>query len=152
MKSLTNPAIQKDIINRINNLTPDTPRKWGKMNVHQMICHCTDQLRVMLGIKPSTFSGNIFTVYIVKHLIMFGLQAPPEKVKTVPEFDQDADGTPPVEFQTDRATLVALIDEACSRDEDEKWHLHPAFGKMNKKQWLTLAYTHLHHHLRQFGE
>lgn len=151
MKSIQDPAVRKTIVNRINNLTPESARLWGKMNVNQMICHCTDQFRIMLGIKPTVFSGNVFTVYIVKPLIMLGLQAPPEKVKTTPELDQQIDGTPPIEFQTDLATLLALMDEACSRGENEKWYPHPAFGKMSKKQWLTLAYTHLHHHLRQFG-
>jgi hypothetical protein len=29
--------------------------------------------------------------------------------------------------------------------------LHPAFGKMDQRDWLAWGYRHVDHHLRQFG-
>ena len=47
MESLFDETVTQEIIERINKLSPDSQRKWGKMNVSQMIAHCNsnDQFR-----------------------------------------------------------------------------------------------------------
>ena len=35
---------------RIDQLTVDHKPSFGKMNVHQMVCHCTDFYRFVLGL------------------------------------------------------------------------------------------------------
>ena len=37
-------------LDRIRQLTPNTKAKYGQMNVHQMVCHCTDFYRFVLGL------------------------------------------------------------------------------------------------------
>ena len=39
IKNLFDPAVKQDIIDRINKLTPQTQRQWGKMDVSQMLAH-----------------------------------------------------------------------------------------------------------------
>ncbi len=34
-----------EILNRLGRVHVDSPRKWGRMNAHQMICHLADSLR-----------------------------------------------------------------------------------------------------------
>ena len=39
LPNIYNQTVAQDLINRINNLTPETPANWGKMNVSQMLSH-----------------------------------------------------------------------------------------------------------------
>jgi hypothetical protein len=47
--SLLETEKRENIINRINQLKGTETAQWGKMNVNQMLCHVTDQLRLSLG-------------------------------------------------------------------------------------------------------
>jgi len=40
MKDIFHPQVTKDLIHRINSLTPETSPHWGKMSVDQMLAHC----------------------------------------------------------------------------------------------------------------
>ena len=37
---------------RLLTVTPQSPRQWGSMSPHEMICHLTDSFRAMLGQRP----------------------------------------------------------------------------------------------------
>ena len=39
VKNLFDAAVKNDVIGRINKLTPQTQRLWGKMDVSQMLAH-----------------------------------------------------------------------------------------------------------------
>lgn len=72
-----------DINNRIKWLNEkDTPR-WGQMNVNEMICHLSDQIRLALGLKSAVYVGNKFQERFLKYLILRGMPAPKGKVKTI---------------------------------------------------------------------
>ena len=45
-KSLHNLSDVKEIINRIHLLHENSPRKWGSMNVSQMMVHCAKILEI----------------------------------------------------------------------------------------------------------
>ena len=49
MKSLFEPEVTREMVDRINRLTPDTKPLWGKMRVEQMLAHMQPPLRVALG-------------------------------------------------------------------------------------------------------
>ena len=40
MKNIFEEETTKELINRINKLTPSTKPEWGKMTVAQMLAHC----------------------------------------------------------------------------------------------------------------
>ena len=44
MNTLYNRQDLDGIINRLNQLTPASERKWGKMNVSQMLAHCNKSM------------------------------------------------------------------------------------------------------------
>lgn len=143
---------REEIINRINQLTSENQAAWGKMNVNQMVCHVTDQLRISLGEKETgsgkaPFLGRTLIKFLVLNVISI-----PKNVPTSPKVDQvDGDGTPPTDFEADRKTLLAYIEKFVSQPEDFAWTPHFKFGALNKKEWAILAHKHLHHHLKQFG-
>jgi hypothetical protein len=152
MKSLANPKDKEEILRRLGLIQPSTPRKWGKMSAHQMICHLRDGCKMYIGerkVKPAR-RGSVPPVL----LRWFAIWAPvpwPRGFPTVPELDQQGGGTPPVQFETDMRELRELINRLARKPRDFEWQPHPQFGRMSEASWMRLAYLHAHHHLRQFG-
>jgi hypothetical protein len=73
----------------------------------------------------------------------------PKGVPTPPEMDQRVAGTPPVEFNADRAALQEKLARfARSRGP---WAPHPIFAALTTNEWMRWGYLHADHHLRQFG-
>ena len=121
------------IINRINQLTPENQALWGQMNVGQMLCHVTDQLRLSLGEKgqPEKKAGLLGRT-LIKFLVLKVISIP-KNVPTSPQVDQMKDGTPPTDFESDRQILLASIERFCSMPEDFAWTPHFRFGALSKK-------------------
>jgi len=49
VKNLFDPVVKQEIIERINRLTPQSQRQWGKMDVGQMLAQCQMPLGVAVG-------------------------------------------------------------------------------------------------------
>jgi hypothetical protein len=64
--------------------------------------------------------------------------------------NQQKEGTRPLAFADDMATLVESIERFVSRSNNVSAE-HPLFGRFNGKQWGRFHYKHTDHHLRQFG-
>lgn len=150
MKNLLDIKIISEVEHRISSLNENSQRLWGKMNVNEMVCHCSDQLRLAFGELHSKDVGNPILKTFVKHLILWGMPAPKGKVETVPELKQGVGGTKPTTFEQDKKTLLDLVGNFQLRIEKNPDQVHPAFGKLTTKQWARLCYTHLDHHLKQF--
>jgi hypothetical protein len=148
--SLLETATRENIINRINQLTPENQAAWGKMNANQMLCHVTDQLRHSLNEKENPSASNLFFRTVGKWLVLYVLPIP-RNVKTSPKADQMQDGTPPTDFESDRKTLLQYIEKMVSQADDFAWASHFRFGKFSKKEWCLFTFKHLDHHLKQFG-
>lgn len=139
------------IVARINNLTPEAKSLWGKMNVNQMICHCTDGLRGCLGeLDGKTDESNFLSRSLVKFLVLYAMPIP-KNVPTAKRVDQMQDGTKPIDFESDRKTLLEFIEKMTSQPDNFAWSAHFKFGAMNRKEWEILSGKHLDHHLKQFG-
>ncbi len=150
-KSLFRAADQSDVLERLRKLQPTSQRQWGKMTAHQMICHLSDSFRMPLGDIATSMRSNLLQRTLLKWI---ALQVPlpwPKGVKTMPQADQELDGTKPVEFARDRQELERLVERFIHRDRDFQWQMHPLFGEMSDEEWLRWGYLHLDHHLRQFG-
>jgi hypothetical protein len=71
-------------------------------------------------------------------------------VPTRPEMAQDAGGTAPAEFLTDRGRLIdAMKRFAAARSFAGV--PHPIFGPMTTAQWQRWGWLHADHHFRQFS-
>jgi len=147
MKTLLEPSAVEEIIQRLQALRPDSPRKWGKMNAHQMVCHLADAFLGTTGRKPVSMKTGLFQRTVMK---FFALRVPapwPHGIPTMPEMDQLLGGTPPVEFNKDRDALIAAIKPFL----DAKKVPHPIFDAMDEWEWARWGYLHMDHHLRQFN-
>jgi hypothetical protein len=56
MKSLASERDRAEIFARLERVRPDSARRWGRMSVHQMVCHLADANRMALGRKQATFA------------------------------------------------------------------------------------------------
>jgi hypothetical protein len=149
MKTLGRDRCQAEIIARLRRLRPDSPRRWGRMTAHQMICHLGDACRMALGHKAVSAAVVPLPRIVVKWIALY-LPVPWRPgIVTRPEIDQDCDGTRPVEFAADVKEVETLIEQIVSRPR-QAWPRHPVFGRMSRADWLRWAYLHTNHHLRQF--
>jgi hypothetical protein len=64
--------------------------------------------------------------------------------------EQGIGGTPPGDFEQDRALLIDRM-ERFSTGTAFRGQVHPFFGFMSDFEWLRWGYLHADHHLRQFG-
>ena len=150
MKTLRDASAQREIRVRLESLTSKDCARWGKMSVHQMICHLGDSYWVGLGEKKVSMVSIPMPRRVMKWM---ALQVPlhwPHGLKSPPEVAQDVDGRRPVELESDRAALLFAVDQFCNRLA-APCALHPFFGSMTTDEWWRWGYLHADHHLRQFG-
>lgn len=148
-KAIFDPASAEQMIHRVRKITSDSPRQWGKMSAQQMLCHCTDQLRMAFGEIKVADTSNFMSRSLVKFLVLNVITIPKDKVKTLTELDQLTAGTSPTGFEEDRKTLCHYIQRMATSKDDLT--PHGFFGYLTREQWQRLAWSHLDHHLRQFG-
>jgi hypothetical protein len=148
---LSDPQARKEIVERLERVTPDCPRRWGRMNAHQMICHLADSFRGVLGDFYVSPGPGPLPAPILKFVALKMPVKWPHGIRTRPEVDQEGGGTRPTEFAAD---LVALKIQ-CDRFVDNSQVIlpaHPIFGPMSQDDWMRWGYLHMDHHLRQFGK
>ena len=151
MKSFLTLADKKEILERLSRIRLDSPRQWGRMSPHQMICHLCDSFKFTLGEKENSSVSNPFTRTVVKWIALYTPLTWPHGSKTMPEMDQEIGGTPPIEFERDRLSLLTLIDRFTAQADSAAFPPHPYFGEMSELEWMRWGYLHCDHHLRQFG-
>jgi Protein of unknown function (DUF1569) len=150
MRTLSSLSDRREVLMRISNLSPADRAKWGRMSVHEMVCHLTDSYLCALGEKSASSSTGLFQRTLMKWV---ALQVPlpwPKGVPTRPEMEQGKGGSAPVEFNQDLAALVAVVSRFCDQLPQPALQ-HPIFGPMDSADWWRWGYLHADHHLRQFG-
>jgi hypothetical protein len=151
MKTLASAAILQSIIERISRITPDRPARWGRMNAHQMLCHLTDSFQVPMGGRKVGMVTGTRQRTVMKYGALYLPLKWPHGAPTMPEIDQMTGGTPPAEFEADRAKLIDVTRLFAALPADFKWVPHPYFDSLNRWEWMRWGYLHPDHHLRQFG-
>jgi len=150
MQTLESKIDRDSIAKRISALTSADRRRWGKMSVEQMVCHLCDAYRTALGEKAVSPATGFFQRTIMKWIALHAPMKWPQGVPTRPEIAQGLGGTPPAEFERDRAVLIVTFDRFCEPTANFA-PAHPFFGPMTREDWLRWGYLHADHHLRQFG-
>ena len=151
MKLLNDPNCKQEILERLQRVRPDSPRRWGKMNAAQMICHLSDSFLGVMGEKPAEIAPGYPVRKLVKFVALYVPLPWPKGVPTRPEFDQEIGGTPPADFAGDLRQLQMLIERYTERPRKFQFPPHPIFLKMSEWEWMRWGYAHMDHHLRQFG-
>ena len=148
MSSIYNKSDNDLVIERINKLTPESQRLWGKMTVDQMLSHCQAPFDFTFGNTP--MKANFFMRLIGKML--------KGKVLGGTDFKKDSPTAPSFirtgnyDFEETKKGLIERINVFSNLGQDAiKTTNHPFFGEMNYDEWSKLHTMHLDHHLKQFG-
>jgi len=154
--TLSNPTSKQQIVERLGKIQLSSPRQWGQMTVGQMICHLSDSFRVTMGLKPWKTARISVTpiplpAWFVKWVALETTVPWPRGLQTRPEVDAEQSGTPPAQFDQDKAELFSLLEHFTRQPRDFNWQPHPMFGAMRDAEWMRWGYLHMDHHLRQFG-
>lgn len=150
MKSLRDLRCKHEILFRLSHLQPDTPRCWGRMNAHQMICHLRDAFLGAIGERPVSVQPSVFW-RATKYVALYVPVRWPHGVPAPPEIDQQCGGTPPSQFDADLRELLASIHRFTEQPRPFAFPPHPMFGKLSEHEFMRWGYLHADHHLRQFG-
>ena len=151
MKSLSSASDKTEIATRLQAVKAASPRRWGKMSAHQMVCHLSDSFRGAMGERPLSPAPGYFARGVVKWLALYVPVRWPKGVQTRPEMDQEIGGTRPGDFEADKRELCRLLDLFTAQPRRFQWQAHPIFGGMSDAEWMRWGYLHMDHHLRQFG-
>jgi hypothetical protein len=148
MKSLFNNTDAEEILTRINMLKPQSQHLWGKMDVAQMMAHCSILLRIARGLDtpPRRWIG-ILIGWMFKEQF-FGDRPLPKNSPT----DKTFKVVDERQFEKEKTILIEHIKafsaggpDACTK------HPNPFFGTLSPEEWARGQYKHLDHHLQQFG-
>jgi hypothetical protein len=150
MRALDAPGVVDAFEQRLRRLTADTPRRWGTMTSHEMVCHLSDSFLGMLRERPTSIAPAPALQRQLVRLIALHLPVRwPRGVPTRPEVNPHDKGTKPAVFESDRARLTELM-----RRFARPGHVyaeHPMFGALSRREWMIWGARHLDHQFRQFG-
>jgi hypothetical protein len=145
MKTIFDKATREELIARINTLNENSTAKWGKMNVYQMIKHCSMWEEMLLGkaLYKQSFLGRLVGKFALKDM----MKDEPAKhnLPTVLSFKITGNGN----VASAKAEWLSLIGEHAH--QENAGFLHPFFGQLTADEAGRMAYKHIDHHLRQFN-
>jgi hypothetical protein len=148
MKNLFDKDTYSEIISRINALTPNSQRQWGKMSPAQMLAHCKEAFKVPLSDKkmPRMFIGLLLGWAFKKKL--YNEEPWKRNLPTAPNFIIKDER----DFEKEKQELVDMINRFHNAGPGNVGkYPHPMFGTFTSTQWGQSMYKHLDHHLMQFN-
>ena len=151
MKTLSRERDRQAVLQRLQNLRPESVRRWGRMSAHQMVCHLSDAFRVVTAQKDVSHASGPLQRTLLKWMALYLPMKWPRGFRTRPEVDQELGGTKPGDFAADVLQLENLIEFITRQPGCVDWQAHPIFGRMSEADYLRWSYLHMDHHLRQFG-
>lgn len=150
LPNIFNKEVSSEVVQRINQLSPDHVPTWGKMNVSQMLAHCNVTYEMVYEEDKHPKPG-FFMKLIMKNFVK-------KIVTSETPFKRSSQTAPPFiitdsrDFEAEKQRLILHIEKTREFGEtyfDQK-ESH-SLGKLNKTEWNNMFYKHLDHHLTQFG-
>ncbi len=144
---LLQPKVYNALLERLENLSPESRARFGKMDVAQMLAHVTAFLELGMTDKKvrQTLMGRVFGSRVKRQILTKGV---PQNLPTIPRI-KVSDSR---EFQKEKEVLrrkLALFFN--SREAGITQQPHDFFGRMTANEWTRLQYVHVDHHFKQFG-
>jgi Protein of unknown function (DUF1569) len=133
------------VLQRIGTLTPQSTRRWGKMDAAQMLAHCAEVLEVTNGKALNNTPWFIRMIGPLVKRVITSDKPYRHDSPTHPQYVM----TSSKDFTHERARLLEVL--AALRAAGPRPIQHPIFGKMSADEVGWSAYKHLDHHLQQFG-
>ena len=150
MQNIFDAQVAQEYINRINNLTPETQRKWGKMTASQMLAHCNvtyDSIFEPEKQKSPSFLAKFLLKTFVKKKVTNEIPYK-QNLPTSPIFIISDERN----FEVEQKKLIVNIQKVQQLGENAfEGKIHTSFGPLSVSEWNNLMAKHLNHHLAQFG-
>ncbi len=144
---LLQPQAYKDLLERLEKLSPDSQALWGKMDVAQMLAHVTANLELALSNKKvgQMLMGRVFGPTAKRRVLSKGLSkntptAPSVKISDLREFQREKE-----RLVRELEQFVEVGEAGITRQP------HPFFGRLTPNEWARLQYLHVDHHFKQFN-
>jgi hypothetical protein len=147
MKTVFDKTTRDELISRINTLDEHNTAQWGKMNIYQMLKHCTlwDEWMQSGKTNKQAFIGKLFGKMALKSVLKDDSPLR-HSTPTLPEFIvKESSG----DIVAEKKKWVAMIGQYAGYSAPT--FMHTFFGKMTREQVGLMAYKHADHHLRQFN-
>lgn len=147
METIFDQQTRDKLIARINRLSVQSMAQWGKMDVNQMLVHCTMYDEMLQGKRKfkRIFLGRLFGKMAMKDII--GNDDPiKQNLPTIPELKVFP---PAIGFAAEKKKWITLLEVYANFTNDGSEHAF--FGKITNQQIGYLSYKHADHHLRQFN-
>jgi hypothetical protein len=134
---------------RVESVTLNSRRKWGTMEVDQMLHHLNLACGGSQGFYDLTDESYLISGTLFKWILVdwyaeqpVGLRLPTGfKIPHAQRFD----------FAYEKAQLLKILEADWNARTVDAWKPHPMFGKMTPKEWGKLLQIHVDYHLRQFA-
>lgn len=131
MKNIFDHMNTAEVLKRIDKLSPNSQPQWGKMDVAQMLAHCSSFQDIAMGnsFPPRSWLGIIVGRFAKQ--IVYNDKTLPHNMSTIPTILIADDR----EFEIEKEKLKQKIitfqhngPEKCTK------HPHPFFGKLTSEQ------------------
>lgn len=150
MQNIFDKKEAQNYIYRINNLTPESQRKWGAMSVDQMLAHCNVSYEMIYEPekhkKPGFIAKFLLKTFVKKKVtndIPYKQNLP-----TSPQFKVIGDKN----FEEEKKRLIGFIQKTQQLGKEAfDGKMYQSFGELTAKEWNNMLAKHLNHHLSQFG-
>lgn len=147
MRSILNEHDRSEICSRLQSLSTSSTRRWGSMDVTNMLQHLQLAARMTLGELPVICKNKrAFQIFPLKHLILYVLPFP-KGAPTAAELKPSV----AVSLEEERAAVLELLERIGTGPREGEGPVHPLFGPLTWREWGVATYKHTDHHLKQFG-
>lgn len=148
MRSILNERDRAEICSRLRSLSVSSARRWGSMDVVNMLQHLRLSASMALGELPVvSVNKRPFQMFPLKHLLLYVLPFP-KGAPTAAELKPSLAGS----LEEERRALLELLERIGTGPHEGEAPAHPLFGPMTWREWGVVTYKHSDHHLKQFGE
>lgn len=146
-RTIFDAAARAALIERMMRVQTGMKPLWGQFTSVKMLRHLGASVEMALGelkVAPKkTPLNNRFARWLA-----IDLPTPvPKSAPSAPELISQ----PSAGVEEEQARLRAAIERLAAREQACEWVEHPAFGKLDGRQWGKLTWKHMDHHLKQFG-
>lgn len=147
METIFNKETRDRLIKRIHSLNENNERQWGKMNVYQMMKHCTlwDEMMQSQKKYKRPLVGLLFGRMALKKVLKD--EAPlRHSTPTLPALIiKETSG----DFNAQKRNFISSVNNF--EKYSNPGFVHVFFGRMTEEQIGQFVYKHIDHHLRQFN-
>jgi Protein of unknown function (DUF1569) len=134
---------------RVESVTLNSWRKWGTMEVDQMLHHLNLGCGGSQGFYDLPDESYLISRTLFKWIPVDWFPEQPVGLRLSASFKIPRSQR--FEFAHEKAQLLKILEADWNARTADAWKPHPMFGKMTPTEWGKLLQIHVEYHLRQFA-